>query len=120
MQPASNSAVLPAEDPKLAINKVMDDMSRAFSNKDIKAIRALWPSIPKQQADNLEASFHAAKTVSRKFAPATFTVGSDSATVTGSYASNFVIGKDNQVYNGSFKAVLKRNGNAWIISELTM
>jgi serine/threonine-protein kinase len=120
VQPPSTPAVLPVEDPKSAINKVIDDLSRAFSNKDIKAIKTLWPSIPKQQADNLEASFHAARTVSRKFTPATFTVNNDTATVSGTYASNFVIGKDSQIYNGSFKAVLKRNGNTWIINELSM
>jgi len=120
VQPSSTPAVIPTEDPKLAISKVIDDLSRAFGNKDIRAIKALWPSIPKQQADNLEASFHAARTVSRKFTPATFTVNNDTATVSGTYASNFVIGKDSQIYNGSFKAVLKRNGNTWIINELSM
>jgi serine/threonine protein kinase len=119
-QPVANSAVLPVEDPKLAINKVLDDLSRAFSNKDIKAIKAIWPSIPKQQADTLETSFRAAKTVSRKFTPITFTIGNDSATVTGSYASNFVIGKDSQIYNGAFTAVLKRKGSTWTIDGLTM
>ncbi len=116
----TNPPVNPADDAKPAIAKVFDDLSRAFANKDIRAIKQLWPSIPKQQADKLEASFHAAKTVSRKFTPVTLTVSNNDATATGTYSSSFVLSKEPEIYNGSFKAVLKRNGNIWIITGLTM
>ncbi len=122
VKPSSNSGSVSSEDPRPAINKVLEDLSRAFANRDIKAIKQVWPAIPKQQVQTLEASCGAFKSVSRKFSATNISIGTngDIATVTGTFTGAFGTGKDARVSSGSFQALLKHVGNVWIITNLAM
>jgi serine/threonine-protein kinase len=117
---STNPAATPADDPKPAIAKVFDDLSRAFGDRSIEEVRQSWPVIGKQTASNLEASFKFMKSFSRKFMPTNISVTGDTANVTGNYAGAIVNGSASTASNGSFAAALRKQGNRWVITDLKM
>ena len=120
VQPSSNSAVVPAEDPKLAINAVFDALSRAFASRKIEDVKQTWTSISKPQAEALKNSFAAAKSFSRKFTPAEIIPNGDTAVATGSWAGTYDDGSRKIPLSGTFKASLQKQGGRWVITNLTM
>jgi len=118
--PATSAAAAVGEDPKVAINAAIDDLSRAFGNKDMNALRSVWPSISKTDDAKLAGAFKTVKSFTRKFAPTSITVNGDTATVAGSYTGSYVIGSTTTPVNGPFQATLKKMGARWTVAALTM
>jgi serine/threonine protein kinase len=116
----SSPAAAVGDDPKLTINAAIDGLSSAFGNKDIDALKQLWPSIPKPDENKLGESFKAMKSFSRKFTPTNITVNGDTASVSGTYSGSIVLGLATTLSNGTFQATLKKVGTRWVVATLTM
>jgi eukaryotic-like serine/threonine-protein kinase len=117
---AAPAPVVTAEDPKVAIRALFDQLSGAFANRDLKGVRQVWTAIPKNVADTLGKSFGATKSFSRNFAATNITVTGDTATVSGTYTGAVNIGSGNTPSNGTFQANLKKEGSGWTVVNLTM
>ncbi len=117
---APPAPVVPAEDPKIAIRATFDQLSGAFAGRDIKGVRQIWTTIPKNVADTLGKSFGSTKSFSRNFVATNILVTGDTATVSGTYTGAFSIGSGNTPSNGTFLANLKKEGNRWSVVNLTM
>src|ERR1700674_5631154 len=63
--PSANGGVLATK----GVNKAIDDLSRAFANRDVGAFRQLCPSVPEKPIAALGKSFSYFKNVSRNFRP---------------------------------------------------
>jgi hypothetical protein len=104
----------------VAVNATIDDLSRAFSSRDMNALKAVWPSIPKQDDTKLTKSFRLMQSFSRKFTPEKIAVNGDTATVSGSYSGSVVVGSAPTASNGTFSARLKKIGTRWVLDSLAM
>jgi hypothetical protein len=102
----------------MGVNSAMDDLSHAFANKDLNAIKQLWPSIPQKPSAALGKSFAYFKSVSRDFKPESIEVNGDTATVVGSYSGSFVNGGTTILSIGKFHATLKKSGTQWTMVSL--
>jgi eukaryotic-like serine/threonine-protein kinase len=118
--PPSVGSPAPSDNPQVGINKAIDDLSHVFANKDMNALRQVWPTIPEKQAGPLQKSFGAMKSFSRVFTPSKTTVAGDTAAVDGTYSGAFVIGSASTPSNGTFHAKLSNKGGRWVITDLTM
>lgn len=100
------------------VSKSINDLSSAFANRDLVAIRQLWPSIPEKPLAAMEKSFAYFKITSRNFRPENIDVNGDTAAVVGSYSGSFIKGTTNIPSNGKFHATLKKVGTRWILATL--
>jgi len=100
------------------VNNAIDDLSRAFANRDLNAIRQLWPSISERPSAALDKSFGYFKSVSRNFRSENIDVNGDTATVVGSYSGSFINGVTTIPSSGRFHVTLRRVGTRWIVATL--
>jgi hypothetical protein len=100
------------------INSAMDDLSHAFANRDLSAIRQLWPTIPDRPYAALGKSFGYFRTVSRNFNPENIDLHGDTATVVGTYTGAFGNKATTIPSSGTFHATLKKTGSQWIMASL--
>jgi hypothetical protein len=112
---AGNNSMLIAT---TGINKSIDDLSSAFSNRDLNALRQLWPSIPERPSAALEKSFRYFKSASRNFRTENIDFSGETATVVGSYSGSFVNGAKVIPSSGRFHATLIKVGTRWIVATL--
>ncbi|MGD0907629.1 MAG: hypothetical protein ABSA96_08605 [Candidatus Acidiferrales bacterium] len=114
----SAKGVMLAVNETAGVNKSMDELSRAFSNKDLGAIRQVWPSISEGPLASLGKSFSYFKSASRNFKPEKIDVNGDTAKVIGGYSGSFVNGTTTIPSSGRFHATLTKIGTRWIVVTL--
>jgi hypothetical protein len=112
---AGNNSMLIAT---TGVNQAIDDLSRAFANRDLNALKQLWPSIPGRPYAALEKSFSYFKSASRNFRTENIDFNGETATVVGSYSGSFVNGTRIIPSSGRFHATLIKVGMRWIVATL--
>jgi hypothetical protein len=103
----------------LAISHALRDYQTAYEHKDLGALRAIWPSIPKQVLEGIRGSFRDASEVSMDLRPLSEPkVSGTTATVVCDRNLRQVILKRVLQATGRVRIVLIRSGAGWTIQSV--
>jgi hypothetical protein len=104
-----------------AITQALTAFESAYNSKDVRALKAVWPSMPKNTGDELGAQFRYAKSLAFRLrqsgAPI---VAGDTATVPCTRALEMVARDGQKVSSGDehVRVTLERAGSAWTIRSI--
>jgi serine/threonine protein kinase len=102
-----------------AISRALRDYQGAYERKDLTALQAIWPSIPKTVLDGIRGSFRDASEVSMDLhAVGDPKVTGNTATVMCDRNLRQVIHKRAFQASGRVRVVLSRSGSGWMIQSV--
>jgi vacuolar-type H+-ATPase subunit E/Vma4 len=102
-----------------AISKALNEYQGAYARKDLSALQAVWPSIPKQALDGIRSSFRDASEVTMDLRPVGDPkVAGGTATVICDRNLRQVILKRVLQASGRVRIVLIRAGAGWTIQSV--
>jgi hypothetical protein len=103
-----------------AINVSLQQLSTAFSNRNINEVEELWPKGNKNTMNALKTVFSSVKSMTREFHPQSVTISPDgnSATAIGAYQGKFVDAKGVETPNsGNFYVRFGKRNGRWFIDD---
>ncbi len=114
--PPAESA--PAVEPTVAVQGVVEAYGRAIQDKDLAAIRRVFPDIPDDQAKGWSSFFETSTELSVTLDQVRVTVNGDGAQAVFRQRLSYRSGGPRQSLEQTVTAVLTRVGGAWLITAI--
>jgi len=102
-----------------SVRGVVSAFSKAYSGRDLRALKALWPGIDSETERGFKATFEASQAVELSLRASEIDINQDSAVATGSGRLQVtpINGKPLERESSTVRFQLARNGSSWAIQS---
>jgi ketosteroid isomerase-like protein len=102
-----------------SIHAALNSYQQAFENKNIDQLRRVWPSIPKQEADRNQQSFHAASQIRMSLPDKSIRITGDTALVECAQTIQIVAGGNKQTVANTAAFSMQKQSGVWVIVRIS-
>ncbi|MGH7613407.1 MAG: protein kinase domain-containing protein [Gemmatimonadales bacterium] len=119
-QPATPPAPQPVADPAPQIREVITAYGRALENRDLNALRQVFPALPSHQAQAWQDLFNSARDIRADLRPTQIDQSGDRAdvAVSGMLTYQNTNARRQERLPANFHARLARVGSSWVITAI--